>query len=286
MTPVIRHVPVLAPSGFTDVAYCQWGPPDGPAVLCIHGLTRNARDFDVLAQALAKDGHRVVAVDMPGRGRSAWLANPLDYGYPLYLAAAAALIARMDVERVAVVGTSMGGLIGMMLAAQPGTPVARLVVNDVGPFIPKAALERIMAYLGLDPRFPTLGRLEAALRQVHAPFGTLSDAQWQHLAIHGAAPVAGGWRLHYDPAIAVAMKAQPVADVDLWPVWEKIACPTLVLHGAQSDVLLGETAAAMATRGVAAAAGQVRVVEIAGCGHAPALMAADQVALLRDFLKP
>ncbi|MBL8839761.1 MAG: alpha/beta hydrolase [Alphaproteobacteria bacterium] len=284
MTPAIRHVPVLGPSGFTDVATCEWGPRTGPAVLCLHGLTRNARDFDVLAQALAREGHRVVAVDMPGRGRSAWLANPFEYGYPLYLAAAASVIARLDVERLAVVGTSMGGLIGMMLAAQTGTPVARLVVNDVGPFIPKAALERIMAYIGLDPRFPTLARLEAALRQVHAPFGRLSDAQWQHLAIHGAAPVAGGWRLHYDPAIAKPLAAQPPADVVLWPVWDRIACPTLVLRGSESDLLLPETAREMTARGAAAAAGQVRVVEIAGCGHAPALMADDQVALLRGFL--
>ncbi len=221
---------------------------------------------------------------MPGRGRSAWLANPFEYGYPLYLAAASAVIARMDVERVALVGTSMGGLVGMMLAAQPGTPVARLAMNDVGPFIPKAALERIMTYIGLDPRFPSLGRLEAALRQVHAPFGRLTDAQWQHLAIHGAVPAAGGWRLHYDPAIAKPLQAQPPADIDLWPVWDRIACPTLVLRGAESDLLLPETAREMAARGVAGAAGGVRVVEVAGCGHAPALMADDQVALLRDFL--
>jgi pimeloyl-ACP methyl ester carboxylesterase len=260
----------------------QWGGPraDRHAVICIHGLTRNAHDFDVLAAALAAAGHRVVAVDMPGRGGSAWLANPKDYGYPIYLASVAAVIARLDVERVSLVGTSMGGLIGMMLAAQAGTPVERLVINDVGPFIPKEAIARIAAYVGMDPLFPDLAALERALRAVHASFGPLSDDEWQHLARHSARRVADGWRLHYDPAIAAPFAERPPEDVVLWPIWDRIACPTLVLRGAESDLLLAETAHEMTTRGPKAA-----VREIAGCGHAPALMAQDQVALVRDFLQ-
>lgn len=286
MTPRESVVPVLGPAGFTRVALYEWGPPRASsAAVCLHGLTRNARDFDVLAAGLAEAGHRVVAIDMPGRGRSPWLAGPQDYAYPLYLASVAAAIARMDVESVSLVGTSMGGIIAMMLAAQPGTPVARLVVNDVGPFIPKAAIARIAAYVGMDPLFPDLAALERALRTVHAAFGALTDAQWRHLAEHGARRVAEGWRLHYDPAIGVPFTAKPPEDVVLWPVWDRIACPTLVLRGAESDLLMPETAREMTTRGAAGAAGQVRLVEIAGCGHAPALMADDQVALVRDFLR-
>jgi pimeloyl-ACP methyl ester carboxylesterase len=285
MTPREGVVPVLGPAGFTTVATFEWGPPraasgDAGAVVCLHGLTRNARDFDVLATTLGGAGFRVVAVDMPGRGRSPWLANPKDYAYPVYLAAVAAVIARLDVAQVSLVGTSMGGIIGMMLAAQAGTPLARLVINDVGPFIPKAAIARIGAYVGMDPLFPDLVTLERALRTVHAAFGALTDDQWRHLAQHSARRVAEGWRLHYDPAIAAPFAERPAEDVVLWPVWDKIACPTLVLRGAESDLLLAETAREMATRGPKAT-----VVEIAGCGHAPALMAQDQVALLRDFLQ-
>lgn len=285
MAPSLRSLPVLTASGFATLSYAEWGPARGPVVLCIHGLTRNARDFDPLAAALADDGYRVVCPDMPGRGASSWLANAAEYGYPTYLAATAALIARLDVEHVQVIGTSMGGLIGMMLAAQPGAPVERLVINDVGPFIPKAALERIATYLGADPLFPTVAALEAALRVVHAPFGALSDAQWRHLAVHGARAVEGGYRLHYDPRIADVFKTGPLNDVDLWPVWERITVPALVIRGAESDVLSAETAAEMGMRGPAGAAGQVRVTEIAGCGHAPALMAESQIDLVRQFLR-
>src|SRR5262249_41078907 len=136
------------------------------------------------------------------------------------------------------------------------------------------------AYVGLDPLFPDLAAVEQALRTVYASFGALTDAQWRHLAAHGARRVADGWRLNYDPAIAAPFAAAPPEDVVLWPVWDKIACPTMVLRGAESDLLPADTAREMGTRGPKA-----RVVEIAGCGHAPALMAQDQVALVRDFLE-
>jgi pimeloyl-ACP methyl ester carboxylesterase len=281
MTPRLRTLPFLLPQGFSDLAYAEWGPPDGRPVLCAHGLTRNCRDFDALAQALAARGRRVVAVDFPGRGRSAWLADPAQYVYPTYLAALAALIARLDTPSVDWIGTSMGGLAGMMLAAQAGTPIARLVVNDVGPFIPKAALERIAGYVGETRHFASLQEVEAYLRRVAAPFGNLSDAQWRHLAEHGAIQDAEGWRLHYDPAIAVPFHAAPATDVDLWPLWARIACPTLVIRGADSDLLLAETAELMAAR----ADGGVRLVTFPGCGHAPALMDAAQIAAVAAFLQ-
>ncbi|MBI3452672.1 MAG: alpha/beta hydrolase [Rhodospirillales bacterium] len=287
MQPRLCDFPVLAPhGGFIRLAWAEWGPPDAPrSVVCVHGLSRNGRDFDRLAEVLAADGRRIVAPDIPGRGRSAWLADPADYGYPFYVAVMAALLARLGAETVDWIGTSMGGLIGMLLAAQPGTPIRRLALNDIGPFIPKAALERIGTYVGADPRFDDLAGVEAYLRRVHAPFGPLADDEWRHLAVHSAAPAGNGrLRLHYDPAIARPFIAQPPTDVDLWPVWDLVACLVLIVRGAESDLLLGDTARAMTGRGVAAAKGAVRLAEIAGVGHAPALMARDQIALIRDFL--
>jgi pimeloyl-ACP methyl ester carboxylesterase len=287
MTPRLNHLRVLGPRGFTDVAYAEWGSPAAARVaVCVHGLTRNGRDFDWLAAALADAGWRVLCPDMPGRGRSAWLAEPSDYGYPLYNAVGAALIARAGADDVAWIGTSMGGIIGMMLAAQPGTPVARLVLNDVGAVIPKAAIERIATYVGNDMRFADNAALEAYLRRVHATFGMLTDAQWRHMAAYGARPAEqGGLRLHYDPAIAVPFKQQEAQDVNLWPVWEQVSCPTLILRGASSDLLPADTAAEMTRRGRAAQTGAVRLVEIAGCGHAPALMDEVQIATVVDFLE-
>jgi pimeloyl-ACP methyl ester carboxylesterase len=217
-----------------------------------------------------------------GQRASAWLAEAADYGYPQYLADMTALIARLDVAAVDWVGTSMGGLIGMMLAAQPGTPIRRLVLNDIGPFIPKAALERIADYVGLDPRFEDLAALEAYLRRVHAPFGPLTEDQWRHLAEHSARPLdEGGFGLAYDPRIGDAFRGdKPLEDVDLWPVWDAVRCPVLVLRGAESDLLLADTAREMRRRGPRA-----RVVELPGVGHAPALMADDQIAPVRDWLR-
>ncbi len=297
----------LSPAGFHALSYTLWRPaaagqgaPDR-AVICVHGLTRNGRDFDPLAGALAEAGFLVACPDMVGRGKSDWLAAPEGYGLPQYCADVTNLIARLGVDRVDWVGTSMGGLIGMMLAAQANTPLGRLVLNDVGPFIPQAALARIASYAGTDPRFADLAEAEDYLRQIHAPFG-LSDAHWRHLAEHSVRPAgddsaaddaigdhtlgegAGGerldgLRLHYDPAILTSLGTEPFEDVDLWPIWDKIERDVLVVRGAESDLLLAETAAEMATRGP-----RTEVVEIPGCGHAPGLMDPQQIALVRDWL--
>jgi pimeloyl-ACP methyl ester carboxylesterase len=276
MTMRERHLPCLGPSGFFRVAYTEWaGPPGAGTVVCVHGLTRNGRDFDALAAALSAS-HRVVCPDMPGRGRSDWLAKPEAYGYPLYLSVAAQLIARLDVDAVDWVGTSMGGLIGMMLAAQPNAPIRRFVINDIGPFLPKAALERIGSYVGQDPRFESIEGLEAYLRRVHLPFGPLSDSEWRHLAQHSSRRREdGGVGLAYDPRIGDAFKGE-LTDVELWTFWDQLRAPTLALRGEDSDLLRPETAARMAER--------ARVAEFAGVGHAPALMAEDQIETVRDFL--
>jgi pimeloyl-ACP methyl ester carboxylesterase len=263
------------------MTYTQWGEAGAErTVVCVHGLTRNGRDFDALATALAAAGWRVVCPDVVGRGLSDRLPEPAAYGFPQYLADMTALIARLDVAQVDFVGTSMGGLIGLLMAALPGTPLRRLVINDVGPFIPMAAMERIGAYLSSDPVFPDLTAAESYIRQVHAPFGTLSDDQWRHLTEHSLRPVEpGAYRLAYDPRIAQRFTETPIEDVDLWAQWDAVACPVLALRGANSDLLLAETAREMSQRGPRA-----QVVEIEGCGHAPALMAADQIALVLDWL--
>jgi pimeloyl-ACP methyl ester carboxylesterase len=270
----------LGPSGFHRVAFADWGDPDGrKATICVHGLTRTGRDFDVLAAELSKSTH-VVCPDVPGRGASDWLENPKEYIYPTYLGDMAGLISHIGAERVKWIGTSMGGLIGMMLAAMPGSPIRKLIINDIGPFIPKEALNRIGDYVGAAPSFPDVAGIEAYLREVHAPFGDLSDEEWQHLATTSSERNGeGGYRLHYDPAIADAFISGPVEDVDLWSVWDRIACPTLVLRGANSDLLLPETAQEMTQRGPRA-----ELVTIDGCGHAPALMADDQIKIIMDWL--
>ena len=270
----------LSAHGFHRVNYWDWGDPANPRVaICVHGLARNGRDFDVLAEALATT-HRVLAVDMPGRGDSDWLADPADYVFPTYLTTLTALIARSGAEVVDWVGTSMGGLLGMAIAAQPGSPIARLVVNDAGPVIEPAALARIGTYVGLDPTFATFDEIEAYIRSVSAPFGALTDAQWRHLTATNVRQRGDGrWGLVYDPGIAVPFRAAP-APADLWGLWDAIRCPTLVLRGADSDLLSTATAAAMQQRGPRAT-----VVEFAGIGHAPTLLDAAQVAPVLAFLR-
>lgn len=279
--PMSEHrLPCLSPAGFHHVAYTRWGRTDASrTVVCVHGLTRNGRDFDRLALNLA-DAARVVCPDVVGRGRSDWLADPALYGYPLYMADMAALIARLDVDEIDWVGTSMGGLIGMMLAAQPNSPIRRLVINDVGPFVAKAGLERIADYVGRDPVFEDSAALESYLRFILMGFGRLDDADWRHLAEHSARTLPDGrLGLAYDPGIAAAFRDRPVGDVDLWPIWDAIRCPVLVLRGATSDLLRPDTAVEMTRRGPKA-----RLVEIAGAGHAPALMDAEQIGIVRRFL--
>ncbi len=275
-----HHLLALGPHGFHKVAYVEWGAADNArVVICVHGLTRNGRDFDHLARALEAD-YRVVCPDVVGRGESDWLEHKADYNYVQYVADMSALIARLGVDSIDWIGTSMGGLIGMMLAAQARSPIRRLVMNDVGPYVPKAALERIATYVGKAPLFADIDSVEQYLRLVLAGFGRLSDMQWRHLAEHSHRHVGEGkLALHYDPGIAQAFSGAPLQDVDLWSVWQAVKCPTLVIRGAQSDLLLRETAERMR-----ASRPGVELAEIADAGHAPALMDAQQAKLVRDFL--
>ena len=270
----------LGPHGFHRIAYTDWGDADNPNVLiCVHGLTRNGRDFDVLAEAM-QDRYRVICPDVVGRGESQWLSHAADYSYPQYLADMNALIARLNVETVHWVGTSMGGLIGMMLADQPNSPIRRLVMNDVGPFIPKASLERLAQYVGRAPAMESLDDVEQYLRVVMAPFGKLTDKQWRHMAEHSARQLpTGNFGLHYDLAIADVFKGTVMQDVNLWMFWQSVICPVFVIRGAESDLLLRETVEQMK-----ASRSNVSAIEIPNTGHAPALMEEAQVSAVRDFL--
>ncbi len=280
MTMTSHHYRALGPHGFHRVHYTEWGNPANSRVLfCVHGLTRTGRDFDFLAAALERD-YRVICPDVVGRGRSDWLQDKADYTYPVYVNDMATLLARTDAERVDWVGTSMGGLIGMFLASYPGTPIHKLLVNDVGPRIPAAGLKRIADYVGRVVTFDSIDDMDRALRIFSAVFGKLTDAQWRHMIVHSARQLDDGrYTTDYDPGIADIFKTMELQDIDLWSVWDAIRCPTLVLRGAQSDVLDHADAVTMTERGPRA-----KLIEFPGMGHAPALMSDDQIAVVRDWL--
>ena len=278
MQPEIDFIDCPDEHGGHRLAYAFWdGPRHGSIHMLVHGLSRNGRDFDRLASKLVKWGP-VYAPDMPGRGLSDRLADPEDYGYTLYVADVLALIRHVGAGAVDFVGTSMGGIIGMQIAATPNPPVRRLVLNDVGPFIPKAALERIALYVGANPEFDDLADVERHLRHVMASFGPIGSEDWQHFLGHAWRREADGrLALHYDPAIAASFRGT-LADVDLWPVYDRIQVPVLVVHGSASDVLLPETVAEMARRGPRASC-----YEVAEAGHAPALIEPQQIEAIEQF---
>ncbi|MCU0803550.1 MAG: alpha/beta hydrolase [Burkholderiales bacterium] len=276
-----RRVLCASPTGLHRVAYFEWGDPKNErVVVCVHGLSRCARDFDMLAESLAGD-FRVVSVDLPGRGESDWLKQPLEYVVPTYVNDLVTVIARLDAESVDWVGTSLGALTGMVIAAQPESPIRRYVANDFGPVITAVALERIGTYIGKAPTFASFADAQAYVRAVSAPFGPHSDGQWRTLTEHVVRPLAeGGFRMHYDPRIAEPYNAQrPFKDTDLWAVWDAVRVPTLLLRGAESDLLTHETALEMSRRGPKA-----ELVEFPGVGHAPTLLAESQIAPIREFL--
>ena len=258
--------------------WTEWGPADGDPVVCVHGLTRTGRDFDALARRLARAGRRVICPDVFGRGMSDWLPAGALYVVPTYAAAMLPMLAAIG-RPYDWVGTSMGGIIGMAVAATPGTNIRRLVLNDIGPHIPAAALAHIAGYLGNAMDFAGLAEVEAHLRRIHAPFGPLTDVQWRHLAATSARVTAAGRMvLHYDPAIAEPARYAAAADAVMWPIWDAFSRPTLVLRGESSGLLLPDTLARMTQKP------GVRAEIIAGCGHAPALMDDAQTEMVSAFL--
>lgn len=282
MQPSKHGVRYLLGGAFHQMAFTAWGDPDLPTVVCVHGLTRNGRDFDALAANLS-DRFHVICPDLPGRGASDWLPDPTLYQAQHYVTALGHLLAVIGRD-VAWVGTSLGGICGMLVAATPGNPITRLVLNDVGPFIPPEALARIRDYMlassssKLMERFADLDAIERYLRIVHATFGPLTDAQWAHLARISARTLPDGHlAMHYDPGIAAPLRANPPAAVDIWALWDRIRVPVLAIRGETSDLLLPETLSRMEASGA-------QSLIVPATGHAPALMEASQIAAVRAFL--
>ena len=284
----LKSVQCSSPAGLHRIAYKEWGDPQNERVLvCVHGVTRVSDDFDALAQALC-DRYRVVCPDVAGRGRSDALRDPNLYALPQYVADMVTLIARATANGDGSVhwfGTSMGGLIGMVLASLPGTPITRLLLNDIGPALDGSALNRIADYIGQDLRFPDYESGARFVREVSSSFGPHSDAEWDKLARDVLRKQADGqWVRHYDLALSQPFKKMGVErakqdEAVLWRCWDAITCPTLLVRGELSDLLTHETAQQMTTRGP-----KPRLVELAGVGHAPTFVHADQIAIAREFL--
>lgn len=263
-----------------EVHYMEWGAPGTPALLMWHGLARTGRDFDCIAAALA-DRFHIICPDTIGRGLSEWSDRPdEDYCLDAYARIARDVANAVGFQHMQWLGTSMGGALGIRVAATTlKGRIKRLVINDIGPTFPQIPYERIKTYIGNPPTFATMAELEDYFRTIYKPFGHHTDAQWRHLAETSMRRLPSGQiTTHYDPAIVRQMFAHP-HDYEQWEHWERIEAATLVLRGVGSDLLLPDTAEKMAARGPRA-----RIVEIEGCGHAPALNVASQIKIVRDFL--
>ncbi|HSQ10088.1 MAG TPA: alpha/beta hydrolase [Burkholderiaceae bacterium] len=284
MEPRSHHVNCLSPAGFHRMAYVEWGDADNPKVLlCVHGLTRMGRDFDRLARAMA-DRYRIVCPDVVGRGHSEWLRESAFYAIAQYASDMVALIARLDVEQVDWVGTSMGGLIGIALAGQVASPIRQLVLNDVGPRLGPLAIARIGSYVGQPVSFASMEEAIDYQSVTAAPFGLRTREDWRELVTPSMRQVDGRYVFRYDPAIAVPFKsATPqvaaAGEAATWALYDRITARTLLVRGAQSDLLTPETAAEMSARGP-----RPRVAEIPDVGHAPTFMHESEIQLVREFL--
>jgi pimeloyl-ACP methyl ester carboxylesterase len=282
--PRTGFVRCLSPAGFHRMVYTEFGAPDNPDVLvCVHGLTRVGRDFEVLARALA-DRYRVVCPDVVGRGGSDWLRDPAHYQVSQYSADMVALLARLNVEQVDWLGTSMGGMIGIVLAAQAGSPIRKFVINDVGPVLNVAALQRIGEYVGKPVRFATVEAATDYIERISAPFGLKTPQEWRTITESVIRRDGDAWVMHYDPRIGDGFRGITVefaaqAQAAMWALWDRIRCPTLLIRGAMSDLLSREAAAQMTRRGP-----NPGIVEFPGVGHAPMFMHDDQIAVVRNFL--
>jgi pimeloyl-ACP methyl ester carboxylesterase len=274
-------------NGSHHISFTEWGDPNNShVVICVHGLTRNCRDFDYLARAF-ENRCRVFCVDVVGRGQSGWLDNAQDYDHhQVYIADALSLLNYIRNQyntdiKVDWIGISMGGLIGMMAAIYSTVPIHRLVMSDIGPLIPVAALRRMSAYVGKNIHFYSYEELETYIKKISASFGPLSEEQWRHLTIHSMRKFNDGtYGFRYDPKISVSFKQHALQnDVDLWEFWHQLKVPTLVLRGSRSDVLMAETANEMQQCGPKA-----KIIELPGIGHAPILLDDDQIAIVEDFL--
>jgi pimeloyl-ACP methyl ester carboxylesterase len=264
-------------NGQHTIVYSDWGNHDASStVLCLHGLTRNRHDFDLLARYLMTD-YRVICVDVVGRGDSDYLTDSKLYHYNTYVKDVLFLLQQLEINKVDLIGTSMGGLIGLHLAALANSPIKRLILNDIGPIVPQEALARIAGYIG-QHRFPDLASISAHLRQRYASFGPLTESQWQHVIEHSIRHLpTGEYVLAYDPEIAQTFHSDKTAN--LWATWLAVKQPILLLHGAQSDVLPFPVVEQMQ-----ASRPDLSVVHIPNIGHSPMLMSSDQMEIVAHWL--
>jgi pimeloyl-ACP methyl ester carboxylesterase len=273
----------LSMSGFHRIAYADWGPEDAAeTVVCVHGLTRQGRDFDYLAGSLANAGYRVVCPDLVGRGGSGWMPHVLDYVFPQYCADMAAFLGTLRSATIHWVGTSLGGLIGIVLASMPDSPIATLVVNDIGPVVPTCAAARIGVRVNNSPMaFASLEQAEQHNRRAFAASGDLNDAQWRHFTLHGVREDSqGGYVAHLDPKVITAYNWLFYYQMTLWNYWDRLRIPILTIHGEESDFMPAHLVAAMKRR-----APQLRTFPVAGVGHVPMLMSNEEIAAVRSFLQ-
>jgi pimeloyl-ACP methyl ester carboxylesterase len=269
---------------FRRLAYTDWGDAENQRVaVCVHGMTRNARDFDFFAEALS-ESHRVLCLDLPGRGGSDWLRETGGYTPATYIADIRGLLASLNIDEVDWIGTSLGGSLGMLVAGDEDAVsrglVRRLVLNDIGPLVPASGMEPIADRVGRAPNFDDLDTAEDYQKQVCGEWGNLSDETWMHLTLHSLRPRDdGGFAYHHDPAIGDVLRANsPMRDIELWPWWRRIECPILALRGAESKILLPETAAEMRQDGA-------EVIEYPGIGHTPSLIVAEQIDAVTGWLR-
>ncbi len=271
--------------GTHKLGYLEWGNDDLPPLVCVHGLTRNAHDFDYIADALSANFH-VYCLDVTGRGSSEWLDNKLAYNYATYVADAIAFLQHIGHKKVHWLGTSMGGIIGMMLSAADPTLLASIVLNDIGYIVPKAGMERITSYAGAQRVFDSRKKIESYLADITEPFGIVEAEHWQHFVEHSIWKLADGeYILACDPEIMQPFREETddfthIVDIDLSPFWDAVACPVLLIRGEHSDLLTKEIAGKMAsTKGK-----DITLIEFSGVGHAPALMDMEQITKVKSWL--
>lgn len=288
LAPIEKSFRMSLGADYARIVYSDWGDPSGEPLLCVHGLTGNGHDFNVLARALVPQGYRLLAIDVPGRGRSDFLTDPLDYNYKNYIAVLDALLVKEGLDYPASVtwlGVSMGGLLGIRMAGLSNSPVKRLILNDIGPEVPADDLKLISAYIKPLYEFENF---DAFLQQVKATrglsYGHLSDDLWEEMArgIHRTLP-NGKSSYAYDPNIAEMFYHQPIGELSNWPFWDRITAPTLIIRGGKSTLFPQALADRMMQRGPGAK-GLTTFQKFDDCGHVPSLMAAEHIALIENWL--
>jgi pimeloyl-ACP methyl ester carboxylesterase len=279
-----KHFTSSNSQGFHRVVYSDWGDENGRPIICVPGLTGNGRDFDVIAPELVKEGYRVIAVDLPGRGRSDFLLNKLDYNYHQYCKDLTSLLDTLGLHDVDWLGVSLGGLLGIKIAGEAHRPIRRLILNDVGPTVPKPALDFIHSVISQVYTFDDVPALEKRMRATRGlTWGPVTDHQWKVMAEDNARALPdGGITYAYDPGIADIFKTEPIGDSDLWVNWDRIVCPVMLIHGAKSVVLTKDIIAEMKKRGPGPT---MNYTVFRDCGHVPSLMAPNQIETIKEWLK-